>query len=135
MEKQVVEIFSKTEETDNSQIKGEQNLIELNKTATLLFEKFDKYKWEKVEKNKIMKEIQKEIKSISATIKEQNSRRNCLLIYGLPEKRNESTDQIVNEDLKEKVQDEIKVVDLDVTPRLGAPKGGKIKPIIVKSER
>ena len=82
-----------------------------------------------------MKEIQKEIKSISATIKEQNSRRNCLLIYGLPEKRNECTDQIVNEDLKEKAQDEIKVVDLDVTPRLGAPKGGKIKPIIVKSER
>ena len=52
MEKQVVEIFSKTEETDNSQIKGEQNLIELNKTATLLFEKFDKYKWEKEEKTK-----------------------------------------------------------------------------------
>ena len=125
MEKQVVEIFSKTEEIENSQIKGEQNLIELNKTATLLFEKFDKYKWEKEEKNKIMKEIQKEIKPISATIKEQNSRRNWLLIHGLPEKRNESTDQIVNEGLKEKVQDEIKVVDLDGTHRLGAPKGVK----------
>ena len=49
MEKQIVEIFSKTEKTKNSQMKAEQHLRELNKTVTLISEKFDKYEREKVE--------------------------------------------------------------------------------------
>ena len=49
MEKQIVEIFSKTEETKNSQMKAEQHLRELNKTVTLISKKFDKYEKEKVE--------------------------------------------------------------------------------------
>ena len=36
MQKQIVEIVSKTQET-NSQIKGEQQLIELNKVVALIF--------------------------------------------------------------------------------------------------
>ena len=59
-------ISSKTEETKNSQIKGEQHLIELNKTVVLISEKFDEY--EKVEKEIIMKEMQKEMKCLPATI-------------------------------------------------------------------
>ena len=56
MEKQIVKIFSKREETKNSQIiKGEQHLLELNEAVTLISEKFDKYKREKVEREKIMK--------------------------------------------------------------------------------
>ena len=39
VEKGIVEIFIKTEETRNSQIKGEQHVMELNKTVTLLSEK------------------------------------------------------------------------------------------------
>ena len=50
VEKGIVEIFIKTEETRNSQIKGEQHVMELNKTVTLLSEKFDEYKREKVER-------------------------------------------------------------------------------------
>ena len=68
MEKSIIEIFSKTDETKNSQIKGEQQLLELNKTITLIFEKFSEYEREKVEIEKIMKDIQIEIKDISATI-------------------------------------------------------------------
>ena len=59
-------ISSKTEETKNSQIKGEQHLIELNKAVVLISEKFDEY--EKVEKEIIMKEMQKEMKYLPATI-------------------------------------------------------------------
>ena len=59
-------ISSKTEETKNSQIKGEQHLIELNRTVVLISEKFDEY--EKVEKEIIMKEMQKEMKCLPATI-------------------------------------------------------------------
>ena len=68
MEKSIIEIFSKTDETKNSQIKGEQQLLELNKTIILIFEKFSEYEREKVEIEKIMKDIQIEIKDISATI-------------------------------------------------------------------
>ena len=76
-------ISSKTEETKNSQIKGEQHLIELNKSVALISEKFDEY--EKVEKEITVKEMQKEMKDIPATIlsfkvnldwQEQYSRRN-----------------------------------------------------------
>ena len=62
MEKSIIEIFSKTDETKNSQIKGEQQLLELNKTIILIFEKFSEYEREKVEIEKIMKDIQIEIK-------------------------------------------------------------------------
>ena len=49
VEKQIVEIFSKTEETKNSQMKAEHHQRELNKTVTVISEKFDEYKREKVE--------------------------------------------------------------------------------------
>ena len=68
MEKQIVEIFSKTEKTKNSQMKAEQHLRELNKTVTLISEKFDEYEREKVEWQKIMKKMHKKIKDMSATI-------------------------------------------------------------------
>ena len=64
-----------------------------------------------------MKEMRKEIKNRSATIRsfkvsldkqEQYSRRNCLLIYRLPENRNENTNQVIVEAFKEKMGEEIK---------------------------
>ena len=94
MEKQSVEIFDKTEETKNSQIKGEQHLMELHKSVTLISEKSDGYEREKIERENYER-LQKETKDMSSTIQsfrvsldrqEQYSRRNCLLIYGLPEK-------------------------------------------------
>ena len=48
MQKQTVEILSKTEKT-NSQIKGEQQLMELNKAATLISSTFDEYTRKKAE--------------------------------------------------------------------------------------
>ena len=83
----------------------------------------------------------KRVKDMSATIQsfkvsldrqEQYSRRNYLLIHGLPENRNENTDQIVIEILKEKMGEEINEVDLDRPRRLGTPKYDKVRPILVK---
>ena len=56
---------------------------------------------------------------VSLDRQEQYSRRNYLLIHGLPENRNENTDQIVIEILKEKMGEEINEVDLDRPRRLG----------------
>ena len=80
VEKQAVEIFSKTEETKNGQIKGDQHLIELNKTATLISKKFDAVEKEKLEREKAIKEMFMNIRLLR---QEQYSRRNCLPIHGL----------------------------------------------------
>ena len=58
---------------------------------------------------------------VSLDRQDQHYGRNCWLIYGLPENRNESIDQVVIETLKEKKGEEIKKVDLDRTHRLSAP--------------
>ena len=61
-------------------------------------------------KEKIISELQKNVDDMSATIEslrgcldrqEQYSRRNCLLIHGLPESKNENTDELVIDAVKE----------------------------------
>ena len=93
-------------------------------------------------KNK--KTNKKTIKDMSASIQsfklilnrqEQNSRRELLgnwIVHGYPENRNENTNQIVIETLKEKMEEETREVDLNWTHRLEAPKNNKVWPIIVK---
>ena len=144
VENQIHGIHSKTEETKMSQIKGEQHLMDLNKTVNFICEKFDEYERDRAEKKKIISELQKNI-NMSATIEslkgcldrqEQYSRRNCLLIHGLPESKNENTDNLVIDTIKEKMGEEIKKNEIDRSYRLGAPKNnGKSRPIIIKFVR
>ena len=68
MERYIVDIFRKTEETKNSQIKGQQHPMGLDKTIALIFEENDEYEREKVEREKIMKDMQKKNKDMSAII-------------------------------------------------------------------
>ena len=144
VENQIHGIHSKTEETKMSQIKGEQHLMDLNKTVNFICEKFDEYERDRAEKKKIISELQKNI-NMSATIEslkgcldrqEQYSRRNCLLIHGLPESKNENTDELVIDTIKEKMGEEIERNEIDRSHRLGAPKNnGKSRPIIIKFVR
>ena len=67
MERYIVDIFRKTEETKNRQIKSQRHPMELDKTIALIFEKNDQYERGKVEREKIVKDMQKEINDISAT--------------------------------------------------------------------
>ena len=53
---------------------------------------------------------------------EQYSRRNCLLIHGLPESKNENIDELVIDTIKEKMGEEIKKDEINRSHRLGAPK-------------
>ena len=140
-ENQIHGIHSKTEETKMSQIKGEQHLMDLNKTVNFICEKFDEYERDRAEKEKIISELQKNINDMSATIEslkrcldrlEQYSRRNCLLIHGLPKSKNENTDELAIDTIKEKMGEEIEKDKIDRSHRLGAPKNsGKSRPIII----
>ena len=52
---------------------------------------------------------------------------------GLPESKNENTDELVIDTIKEKMGEEIKRNEIDRSHRLGAPKNnGKSRPIIIK---
>ena len=67
---------------------------------------------------------------------EQYSRRNCLLIHGLPGSRNKNIDEVVIDTIKEKMREEIKKDEIDQSHRLGAPKNnGKSGLIIIKFAR
>ena len=82
-----------------SQIKGEEHLMELNKTVNFVCKKIWKtwtwtYERDRAEKEKIASELQKNVNDMSATIEslkgrldreEHYSRRDCLVIHGLPE--------------------------------------------------
>ena len=66
---------------------------------------------------------------------EQYSRRNCLLIHGIKEEKDENTDNVVIKFIQDDLQEEINIEDLDRTHRIGKVNNGKSRPIIVKFPR
>ena len=68
---------------------------------------------------------------------EQCSRRNCLLILGIPENRNEKTDDLCIATINEHLELSITEADIKRTHRIGKPRdaGRKSRPIIVKLVR
>ena len=50
---------------------------------------------------------------------EQYSRRNCILIHGLKEEKNESTDDRVLKLFREELNEDVLLADLDRTHRIG----------------
>ena len=144
VENQIHGIHSKTEEITISQIKGEQHPMDLNKTVNFICEKFVEYERGRAEKKKIIRELQKNV-NMSSTIEslkgcldrqEQYSRRNWLIIHGLPESKNENTDELVINTIKVKMGEEIEKNEIDRSHRLGALKNnGKSRPIIIKFVR
>ena len=122
VENQIQAIHSKTEESKISQVKGEQHLMDLNKTVNFICEKFDEYERDRSEKEKIISELQENVNDMSATIEslkgcldrqEQYYRRNYLLIHCLPESKNENTDELVIDTIKEKMGEEIERNEID----------------------
>ena len=146
IEKQVKDLFALNEETKNSQIKGERQLIEFKKSIDFLsgkFDSLDKDRKEQGEKIKNLEEklekLEEENKSLNNSVDdlEQYSRRNCLLLHGVKETADENTDNIVIKTLSEELDVEITEEDLDRTHRVGKPekRDGKSRPIIIKFAR
>ena len=67
---------------------------------------------------------------------EQYSRKNCLLIHGIPENKNKNTDVLAMEVIETKMDIKITDNDIDRTHRIGKPiKNGTTKPVIIKFVR
>ena len=67
---------------------------------------------------------------------EQYSHRNCLLLHGINENKDEDTDKISLNTLNENLQLELTELKIERSHRIGKPKpNGKPRPIIIKFVR
>ena len=82
------------------QVKGEKQLAKLMEGIDFISNKFDEYEKDRKEKEERIKTLEdclinmlQRVDSLSGQVnkQEQYSRRNCLLLHGIPESRNEKT--------------------------------------------
>ena len=114
-------------QTQNEKLEGE--IHELKCAEKKLNEKN-----KDLEKQTIQLQIELESRSDVLEDLQQYSRRNCLIVSGVPERRNEKTDDLIK-NVATKVGVEVQDQDIDRSHRLGAPKPGRPRPIIVKFTR
>ena len=143
-EAQLKDLHNTTEQTKNSQIKGEEHLRELTKFIEFANNRFDEYEKEKKEKDELIKILRKDVNDMAGIIdnpslgldrQEQYSRRNCLLLNNIPETSNENTDDLVIKTVNEELLEAITINEIDRSRRLGKSQAGKIRPAIVKFSR
>ena len=146
LEKQVGQIFKMLQKTEDRLIKGECQLTDLAKGVDFITQKFDEYEKDQREKDAIIATLQNELKNANIKVEdlekkmerqEQYSRRNCILIHGLKEEKNESTDDRVLKLFREELNEDVLLVDLDRTHRIGKKRDScsKLRPVIVKLAR
>ena len=68
----------------------------------------------------------------SANDQEQYSRRNCLRIFGIEEKRNEDPDRLLIDVFKDRLQLDVSAADIERSHRVGKMKPGKHRALIIK---
>ena len=146
---QIKEIHALSQENKESNIKGEYHLAGLAESISLMNEKFedinkkfDNYEKERKEKEKEIKDLKEKVLILSKEKKdleqiidrqEQYSRRNCILIHGVKEEQNEDTDNVVVKLIKDNLEEDVDLTELDRSHRIGKKKSnGKARPIIVK---
>ena len=138
IETQVRDLFKQNEESQTSQIKVTESLNELSK-------KFDELETEIKKKDNKIQELESRVETLEEEKEslakevddlEQYSRRNCLVLHGIKESKDESTDQLAVQMFSEELAVDVKVEDLDRSHRLGKPReDNKPRPIIVKFAR
>lgn len=146
LQAKMVEMFRLAQKTNESQIKGERQLIDLTKSVKYISDQFDIYEKDRKEKEEIIKNLEEKVSYLSDTVtklvkkaddQEQYSRRNCLLVHGLPETSRENTDDLVISMFKNEMDIEIFSDDIDRSHRIGKKKDdpNKVRPVIVKFTR
>ena len=154
LEKQVGQIFKVLKKTEDCQIKGECQLTDLAKGVEFITQKFDEYQKYRREKDAMIATLENELKSTSMKVgdldkrkerQEQYLRRNCILIHGLKEEKNKSTDERVLKLFREELNEDVLLADVlqDVLQdtqnqkKKGKKSGSsrKPRPVIVKFMR
>ena len=144
--RQITQIFENTKELKEGLIKGEKHLAELIEAIDFILSKFEEYEKDRKEKEERIKTLEecltnmsKWVDSLSSQVhkQEQYSRRNCLLLQGIPENKNEKTDDLCVATINEHLELAITEVDIECTHRIGKRRyvGQKSRPILVKFVR
>ena len=101
LEKEVKELKDLASSNNANQIKGQRQLLDLKETVDFISNRFDDFERDRLEKEKVIEDLKEEVTYLTGKVdditaetdgQEQYSRRNCLLIHGLPESNNENTD-------------------------------------------
>ena len=140
------DVYTLAHTTQDHQIKEEKQLIDLTESINFLSDKFKKNEESRAKKDKIIQDLKSEVDSLSTKVEkleklqdqqEQYSRRNCLLVHGIAEEKEEITDEVIINILNEKLDPEITLQYIEKTHRIGEPKKtrGKTCPITVKFVR
>ena len=146
LDKKVNKIHLLSTTSNDAQIKGTQQLKEVNDAMKFINEKFEEFQADRREKKREIAELKSTINSLNVRLdkadraldrQEQYSRINCLLIHGIDEENQENTDDVVINVLKKEMDEEITHLDIDRSHRLGNQKLGKSKPrpIIINFSR
>ena len=145
LEKEVKELNDLASSNNANQIKGERQVLDLKEAVDFISNKFDEFERDRLEKEKVIKDLKEEVTYLREKVdditaetdrQEQYSRRNCLLIHGLPESKNENTDHLAMEAIETKMNIKITDNDIDRTHRIRKPKhNGKPRPVIIKFVR
>ena len=124
MGRQIKDIYTLAHSTQNYQIKDEKHLIDLTESINFLSHKFKEYEEDRAKKDKIIEDLKSEVDSLSTTIEklekfqdqqEQYSGRNCLLIHGIAEQKEEITDEVIVNTLNKKLDLDITLQDIEKT--------------------
>ena len=144
LEKEVKELKDLASSNNANQIKGERQLLDLKEAVDFISNKFDNFERDRLEKE-VIKDLKEEVTSLRGKVDDitaetdrqaQYSRRNSLLIHGLPESKNENRDLLAKEAIETKMNIKITDNDIDRTHRIGKPKNkGKLRPVIIKFVR
>ena len=104
LDKQVKELYILAQSNNEKHIKGEKQLLDLTESINFMTKRFDDYEKDRAKKEKLIKDLRKDVSSLKnkheqlksdVENQEQYSRRNFLLVHGIPEEQEESTDNIV----------------------------------------
>ena len=126
-----------------SQIKGELALQEVDKAISFIGEMFDAYGQERRENEKKIEELNGTVSKMNEKIEElenkidlqeQHSKRNCILIHGIAENKEENTDQQAIDFIIDKLYIKIDEINIDRIRRYDKAKK-KARTIIVKFPR
>ena len=118
LEVKVKAIFDLTNTTNESQIKGEQQLKCLTDSVEFISARFDEYEADRKKKDEMINSLEEKVLGLTEKVdklsslvdrQEQYSRRNCILIHDVKENRNEDTNEVVIN----KIESEM---DLDISP-------------------
>ena len=144
LKKTVTELREETHglKKENEELHEEINVLKVDRDESK--SEIQRLKWEKENNTHAIEETDRHLEQLRTTVSlqgerveelQQYTRRNCLLVTGIPESTGENTDELIQELARDKMNFELKEYDIDRTHRTGQSYNGKPRAIAVKFTR